>query len=278
VLLAATACNPYGLGAGLWAPGWRDGDGQSSFGPAHIHQYAVWSFAALLVGLVGGLAVRWRGRLLDCAVAICAVTLALRAFRFLPHAAILTFPILVSSASTLGARWLTAPHRRRWLGLELGITLALVALTAKEGYARGGFEHRPFGLGVDHALPFAEVARVDRSRIRGALFNDPETGGIVAFALGPRVRPVIDARFDPAGEDARLEYERARSSREDFLAYLERHDVALVLLRVVPSNLPLLRTLGNSDSWTLALDSTEQGLYVRKTAPGSSSGSPSPAP
>jgi hypothetical protein len=280
VLLAATACNPYGLGAGLWAPGWSDGDGQSPFHPAHLHHYAVWSFALLLGAVVGGLALRWRERpLLDCAVALCAVALALHAFRFLPHAAILTFPILASSASTLGARWLTPPHRRRWLGLELGVTLALVALTAKEGYARGAYEHRPLGLGVDSALPFNEVKLVDESHIRGALFNDPEVGGIVAFALGPRVRPVIDARFDPKGEAARLEYESARGSSADFLSYLERYEVDLVLLRVVPANLPLLRTLGNDDRWALGHESTKQGLYVRKAALGSApSRSPSSAP
>jgi hypothetical protein len=263
-LFLATLCNPYGVGRALWSPGWHDGDGQWSFAPAVIHQYPAWSCAALAFALWLALALRWRSRpVMDLAIAAFATFMSVRAFRFLPYVAILGFPILVRSARELAAQYLAGPPPRRWLGLELGVALALVAVGATHGYSFSSWVNRPLGLGVASSLPLAEVALLKSAGAKGAIFNDRSAGGVISFHLAPHVRPVIDARSDAQGTERWAEYQRARQSRDAFLAYLDRYDVKFVLLHVDAPNVPMLRTLGAHPNWTLAHDSPNYGLYVR---------------
>lgn len=272
MLFLATLCNPYGLGRALWVPGWEDGDGQWSLTAAAIHQYPTWSAATLAFALWIALALRWRRRpgmdlVVDLAIVAFATFLSVRAFRFLPYVAVLGFPILVRSARELSAQFLAGPPPRRWLGLELGVALALVAVGATDGYSFSPWINRPLGVGVTRALPFAEVQLLKSAGAQGAIFNDRAAGGVISFDLAPNVRPVIDARADARGSARWHEYQRARQSREEFLAYLDRYDVKFVLLRVDATNVPMLRTLGAHPSWTLAHDSPTYGLYVRTARP-----------
>ena len=154
---------------------------------------------------------------------------------------------------------------RRWLALELGASAALLAITAAAG--GGGYASRPLGLGVVGGVySFGEVELVKSSGVRGEMFNDRAAGGLISFSLGPAVKPVVDARPNPDDPEGAAEYERARTSRNDFLTYLGRYDVNMVLLRVEPANLPILRLLGNDQRWVLANDGLKQGFYVRKDA------------
>jgi hypothetical protein len=271
-LFLATLCNPYGVGRALWLPGWEDGDGQWSLAPAAIHQYPTWSSAALALALWSALALRWRRRpgaalAVDLAIAAFATFMSVRAFRFLPYVAILGFPILVRSARELSSRFLAGPPPRRWLGLELGVALALLAVGASDGYSFSPWINRPLGVGVTQKLPFAEVQILKSAGAQGAIFNDRAAGGVISFDLAPNVRPVIDARADARGSARWAEYQRARQSRDEFLAYLDRYDVRFVLLRVDATNVPMLRTLEAHPSWTLAHDSPHYGLYVRTATP-----------
>jgi hypothetical protein len=264
VLFLATLCNPYGLGGVPWAPAWEDGDGRWSLAPAVIHQYPFWSCAALAVALWLALAMRWSsGRLvLDLGIAAFATFMSLHAARFLPYVAILGFPIVVRSLRALGGELLTAPARR-WLGLELALSVALLAAGASEGYSFSSWVHRPPGVGVTAHLPFDELRLVKESGRTGAIFNDRAVGGLISFNLAPQVRPVIDSRADAAGSERWAEYQRARGSRAAFLAYLERYDVRFVLLRVEQENLPMLQMLSGDARWTLMRDSARYGLFAR---------------
>ena len=269
VLFLATLCNPYGVGHALWSPGWEDGDGQWSFAPAVVHQYPAWSCAALTLALWVALALRWRRPtlpILDLVVAAFATFMSVKAVRFLPYVAVLGLPILVRSARELSSRFLTGPPVRRWLGLELGVTVVLLAIGATNGYSFSGWIRRPLGMGVTKNLPFSEMELVKSTGLEGAMFNDRFTGGLISFSLSPSVRPVIDARADANGSARWAEYLRARGSRDEFLDYLERYGVRFVLLHVDRDNVPMLRTLGNHPNWTLAHDSASFGLYVRGAA------------
>jgi hypothetical protein len=268
VLFLATLCNPYGLGNVLWSPGWEDGEGQWSLAAAIVHRYSFWSCAALTLALWLTLALRWsRSRpVLDVAIALFATFMSLRAARFLPYVAILGFPILVRSIGDVAAQLLTGPAPRRWLGLELGVAAALLAIGAVDGYSFDGWVLRHPGVGVTKEMPFEEVQLVRQIGQRGAVFNDRRIGGLISFTLAPEVRPVIDARPDAEGSERLAEYRRARGSRAEFLAYLDRYDVRYVLLHVEADNVPMLQALGREAGWTLAHDSASYGLYVRRSA------------
>lgn len=267
-MFLATLCNPYGLGRALWSPGWEDGDGQWSLAPAVIHRYSAWSCAALALATWLALALRWSRRrpMLDIAIVAFATFMSLRAFRFIPYVAILGFPIVVHSIRELAADFLARSAPRRWLGLELGISVAVLAVAVVDGYSFNAWANRPPGVGVARHLPLEEVKLVKQSGLRGAMFNDRASGGLISFSLAPHVQPVIDARPDTNGSARWAEYQRARSSRGEFLAYLERYDVRFVLLHVEPTNVPMLRTLATEADWTLVSDTASYGLYVRKTA------------
>jgi hypothetical protein len=272
MLFLATLCNPYGVDRALWFPGWEDGDGQWSLASAAIHQYPTWTSAALALALWIALTLRWRSGpaihlAIDLAIAAFATFMSVRAFRFLPYVAILGFPILVRSTRDLSARFLAGPPPRRWLGLELGVALALLAVGAANGYSFSPWINRPLGVGVTRALPFAEVQLLKSAGAQGAIFNDRAAGGVISFDLAPNVRPVIDAHADARGSARWAEYQRARKSRDEFLAYLDKYDVKFVLLHVDAANVPMLRTLAAHPGWTLAHDSPTYGLYVRTARP-----------
>jgi hypothetical protein len=268
-LFLATLCNPYGVGRAVWLPGWEDGDGRWSLAAAVVHQYPFWTCAALAAGVWLGLALRWSNRraVVDVAIAAFATVMAVRAARFLPYVAILGFPILVQTLRELSEQLLAAPAPRRWLGLELALSAALLAVGAFQGYSFSPWVSRPLGVGVTQQLPFEEVRLVAQSGHAGAIFNDRTAGGLISFSLAPRVRPVIDSRPDALGTERWAEYQRARGTRTEFLAYLDRHDVRFVLLHVDPDNLPMLQTLSSEPSWTLVHDSSTYGLFVRKDIP-----------
>jgi hypothetical protein len=268
-LFLASLCNPYGLGRALWAPGWEDGDGQWTLAPAVLHQYPTWSCGALALVLWLVVALRWsRHRpVLDLAIAAFATFMSLRAARFLPYVAILGFPIIVKSGRDLVADFMTSPAPPRWLGLELGLSLSVLAAGLVDGYRLDPWTDRPLGVGLASHLPLDEVRLVKASGLEGAIFNDRAAGGLISFSLSPRVRPVIDARHDARSSERWAEYQRARSSRAEFLAYLDRYDVRFVLLHVEPANVPILQTLATHEDWTLAHDSLSYGLFVRKAEP-----------
>jgi hypothetical protein len=264
-LALASLCNPYGVGRALWNPGWEDGDGQWALTAAVLHQYPTWSCAALATVLWLVLALRWsRHRpVLDVAIAAFATFMSLRASRFLPYVAVLGFPIIVQSGRDLVADFLAAPAPRRWLGLELALSLAALAAGLVDGFSLDGWTERPVGVGVASQLPIQEVKVLKKIGIEGGVFNDRAAGGLIAFSLSPRLLPVIDARSDAARSERWAEYQRAHQSPAEFLSYVDRYDVRTVLLRVVPGNIPILRLLDTDERWRLVSDNESYGLYVR---------------
>jgi hypothetical protein len=263
-LFLASLCNPYGLGQALWTPGWDDGDGQSVLANAVLHQYPTWSCGALAVVLWLVVALRWsRHRpVLDVAIAAFATFMSLRASRFLPYVAILGFPIIVRSVRDLVADFVAAPAPRRWLGLELGLSLVVLAAGVVDGYRLDEWTDRPLGLGVARQLPLGEVQLLKKLGLEGAVFNDRALGGLIAFNLSPGLLPVIDARPDAANSERWAEYKRAYDSPTDFLDYVDRYGVRFVLLHVEPGNIPILRLLGTDERWRLVSDNDGYGLYV----------------
>jgi hypothetical protein len=234
-----------------------------------LHQYPTWSCGALALVLWLVVALRWsRHRpVLDVAIAAFGTFMSLRASRFLPYVAILAFPIIVRSGRDLVADFLAAPAPRRWLGLELGLSLVVLAAGVVDGYRMDEWTGRPFGLGLAMHLPLREVQLLNEMEIEGAVFNDRAAGGLIAFNLSPRLLPVIDARSDAADSERWAEYKRAHASASEFLDYLDRYDVRSVLLHVEPRNIPMLRLLGTDERWRLVSDNEQYGLYVRGDGP-----------
>jgi hypothetical protein len=280
-LAAATAlaslANPYGADAAVFAFHMGKGqrfmmrdvsEWQATLSPFATHDYPFWAAIAILVALWGALVLRGRAvSAADAALALVATVLGLRCVRFTAELAVVTFPLVVRNVDAVVRAWNAEPARLRRPWLEACAVALLLASTARDGYAFSAVNHRPRGLGFGGDLPYAHVALMRKLGLRGVVFNDYGSGGLISYQLHPQVRPVMDSRIEVFGPAIYAEYSMALDSPEAFDRYVDRHGVGLVLLAITPRSLPVLQHLREGARWQLVTDERGYALLRRAEAP-----------
>jgi hypothetical protein len=270
----ASLFNPYGWQAATFA--FRMGSGQdfmmrtlSEWQPTlsivNTHDYPFWFFMTLVVTLWLTLALRGRKNAMpDLLLALAATMLGLRCVRFTAELAVLTFPLLLRSIDAVLISKRLEPVNLRRPALEAAVVGLLIIGTASYGYAFNANQHRGIGTGYAGDLPYAQVNFMKSKGLHGVVFNDYDSGGLISYALYPKVSPVIDSRIEVFGPALFEEHERAFESTEAFESYAHRYNVDFVLLAVSPTSLPILsHLLQAADKWKLLSDSGGFALLQR---------------
>ncbi len=231
-------------------------------------------YCALLA--VSWLALLARARtlpLLDLALLGAVTVLSAGSQRFVPHLALIGFPILVRSLSPL----LESVWEKRALGrrpaLELAAAMAMILYTTAYGYALDQDTsdpetknlHRPIAWGYGEH-PYEEVEFLERSGLEGIIYAEYTDAALLLQRLSPRIRPVVDSRIDIFGEELMSEYVHSQDSLENFYAYLAKHDCNLVMLWGY-YNRHFVKALARDPSWRLAFRNNYRAIFVRLNPP-----------
>lgn len=238
------------------------------FLPMNTYYYWLWLFMFGLVLVWSSLAVRLHTLpLLDLGYTVLATYLGVRANRFMPDFALLSFPVVMRSFEWCSSRGLVPTARGRKPWLDMGLATLLLANCFIYGYAHSAREHRPmFGWGYGGDMPYGEVALLKKLNVRGTMYNEYSDGSLVINQLWPNIKPVLDSRIDLYPLDFVAEYDSAYVNPKLFAPFLQRHHVDIVMLykhRVPPA---VLSFMAAAPDWRIISNSDSRVLYVTRRA------------
>ncbi len=216
----------------------------------------------LLVWL--GLALNLKRRpLWDIVLALLATAMTVQAVRFLSFIGMLGFPIVVSAWRQVAENWIESAYTRRRPLLEIGLIVILLASTLNYGfpYGQSQIKHRQIGWGLGGRMPREAVRYITEQGLEGAIFNDYADGAFLIYHLAPKVRPVMDSRIDVYGDELYREYFLCRRNPVTFFRYLNKYNVAMVLLRKSKDNLQINLYLDKLSATKLLLETDDRLLF-----------------
>lgn len=117
-----------------------------------------------------------------------------------------------------------------------------------------------FNFGV---VPTDIIQHIKANNIRGVMMNHYHDGAFVIYYLYPQVLPVIDSRTDFYGQDLFMENSQAYQSMALFNQFVNKYQVNLVLLRLIPETEVLRRNLFESPDWTLEKFGLDNMLFIK---------------
>ncbi|MBW2427415.1 MAG: hypothetical protein JRF56_00540, partial [Deltaproteobacteria bacterium] len=202
-----------------------------------------------------------RRPLLDAALALVATLMAVQAVRFISFIGILGFSLTVHAWQAVAdtqARSLPV-KRRPWIEAALfGFLLASVLIY---GFPYGKAKHRRVGWGLGGRMPYQATRFLTEQGFEGTIYNDYGDGAFLIYHLYPRIRPVMDSRIDVYGRELYWEYLFSRENPQKFFQYLNKYNVALILLRKTQQNLQINQYLGNIPATKLLLETDDRLLF-----------------
>ena len=217
---------------------------------------------SIFVLMWSGLALNLKRRpLMDAAFALLATAITIQAVRFVPFIGIIGFPVTVRAwraVADAGAGSL--PVTRRPL-LETALFGLILASTLIYGFPYDKSNHRRIGWGFGGRLPDKTVEFLQAGNFEGTIFNDYADGAVIIHHLSPGIRPVIDPRIDIYGSDLTHEYFSCRSDPIKFFQYLNKYNVALILLMQTQKNIPIIQMLSQLPASELLLRADERFLF-----------------
>jgi hypothetical protein len=235
--------------------------------------YLAWAYAALLLLVWSGLALRLKARpLLDIGQVALVTLLSIRQNRFIPYFAIVAFPVLVRSWHAHFQRSLGAASQPERASLpralaQAALALAVLLTTLALGYPLGPGRSSTFGLGFAATNPYDEVAFLRREGLQGNLYNEQMTeGAFLIHELYPAVKPAMDMRLDVYGPELCAEYDATKSSAQRLSDYLDKYGFGLAL---VTRGGWVERSLEQSGRWRRAFSSQARSVLTRQLAPAS---------
>ena len=232
----------------------------------NTYYYWLWIWMAEVAVLWFGVLLRIRQRpVFDLSYAVLATYLGVRANRFMPDFALLSFPVVARSLHLACQQGFAAPFRVRRPWLELGLTTLLITNCVVYGYAHSQREHRPLpGWGYGGDMPYQEVDLLKRLKVRGTIYNEYSDGSLIINRLWPSIRPVLDSRIDLFPLDLVNDYDTAYVNPQAFANYIKRRNVNIVMLyknRAQPGIVQMLETHPN---WRRLSDTNNRLLYVTR--------------
>lgn len=208
---------------------------------AHRGTWDYWVFASLLLGTGATFAIRPRAlSLVDVALVVVTMGLALSAFRFVPYAALVAAPALARA-------WRPRDARAAWADVLAGGGLCLFVLLSGPGTRIGSSPG--FGAGLPPRPVDTAVTALERAGVEGAVFHEYEDGAYLLYRA-PALRPVIDGRIDLYGEDLYGAWREARLEPGALAPYADRYEVqAIVLRNPGPNSAEVLGPLLKDPRW-----------------------------
>lgn len=198
---------------------------------------------------------------LDAVLALLATVMSVQAIRFLSFIGILGFPLAVRAwRAVADTQANTLPVRRRPL-IEAALYGLLLASTLIYGFPYGAAKHRQVGWGLGGRMPYAATRFLAEQGLEGNIFNDYGDGAFLIYHLYPTVRPVMDSRIDVYGSELAREYFASRDDPSKFFQYLNKYNVALILLRKSQKNLQINQYLGYIPATKLLLETDDRMLF-----------------
>lgn len=204
-----------------WKPPWA---------PEHRGSLATVSSLVLWIGCALGVVRRGRrAGALDVALLLFGTLLAARAVRFLPHFALLAYPIALRGALGRAPASEAQPPSWRRVALAALVPVTLVVITLVRGPGFHPTLRYPFRaeLALHPAAPM--VARARQLGLTGGVLNEYEIGGFLLYAA-PSLPPAIDARIDIYGAALVTAWQRALTDPRAALAYVDEHDLQVAML------------------------------------------------
>lgn len=108
--------------------------------------------------------------------------------------------------------------------------------------------------------PVECVKYVQRTALKGRMFNTYRWGGYLIFNLWPQHHVFVDGRADVAGRDLMEDYQTAKDLKDGWQDVLERYEIDWVLMDTTS---PLCRALDLHEGWRRVCDEESAELYVR---------------
>jgi len=157
--------------------------------------------------------------------------LLLLAFGYLAIGALrhITFFAIVSIYPLSSAIAALAPRLDRFVyarGAVLGTLVASVGLLIRFGNLDGAYPYYVQSNYFSGAL----VDYLDNEQARGNVLNSYELGAELVYRFYPRLKPAIDSRVDVYGEKYLLDVLRLNSDESALRQYVNRYQVAYILL------------------------------------------------
>ena len=110
-------------------------------------------------------------------------------------------------------------------------------------------------------MPYEATRFLAAQGLEGNIFNDYGDGAFLIYHLYPKVRPVMDSRIDVYGSELAREYFASRDDPLKFFQYLNKYNVALILLRKSQKNLQINQYLNYIPATKLLLETKDRLLF-----------------
>jgi len=234
----------------------------SPLGPKYARSYGREAALGMFFLMWLGLALNVKRRpFLDAMLALLATVMAVQAIRFISFIGILGFPLAVRAwRAVVDTQTNSLPVRRRPL-IEAALFGLLLASTLIYGFPYGAAKHRQVGWGMGGRMPYTATRFLAAEGLEGIIFNDYGDGAFLIYHLYPKVRPVMDSRIDVYGSELAREYFASRDDPLKFFLYLNKYNVALILLRKSQKNLQINQYLGYIPATKLLLETKDRLLF-----------------
>jgi tetratricopeptide (TPR) repeat protein len=152
------------------------------------------------------------------------------------------------------------------------VAFRVADLVTDRYYLRSAETFSLFGAGESPLFPEAAAAFVGREKLPGNLFNDYNSGGLVAWRLGPTYSDYIDGRSVPFGPELFLNSEKLLSQSpdsQDWQREAQGKNINTILVSLdheLGSVLPALDKFCTSAQWRPVFLDAYGAVFVRVTA------------
>jgi hypothetical protein len=234
----------------------------SPLGAAYARSYGREAALCMFLLMWLGLALNVKRRpFLDAVFALLATVMSVQAIRFISFIGMLGFPLAVRAWRAVAETHANAMFVKRRPLIEAALFGLLLASTLIYGFPYGEAKHRKVGWGLGGRMPYKATRFLTEQGLEGTIYNDYGDGAFLIYHLYPMVRPVMDSRIDVYGSELSREYFSSRDHPLKFFQYLNKYNVALILLRKSQKNLQINQYLDYLPATKLLLETDDRLLF-----------------